>query len=318
MMSKRRETSKVDIRKSLIVGASALCLAIGAGVAANAGSSQKSGHGAEESSQGAKASDHGSAKKQGKSTEHVATSNKKSQAGAKKKSAGHGGTHWTYEGAGGPSHWGDMSPKFRLCKSGIGQSPIDLNGGLGAMAEPIQFNYQLTPLTILHNGHTVQVNYKPGSSMTVAGKTYELLQFHFHGPSEHEINGKQTDMEMHLVHKSADGQLAVVGVMIKAGADNMGLNEILQHMPTGKSAAKTNAQVMINARDLLPNDQSYYRYVGSLTTPPCSEGVQWHVIKQPVTISRQTVRKFNKAVGMNARPVQALNNRLLLQPVGRN
>ncbi len=228
---------------------------------------------------------------------------------------GHGANIWSYEGKKGPSHWAKLSKEFRLCGIGTTQSPIDISGISGASVEPIGFDYHLTPIEIVHNGHTVQVNYQPGSGITVGGKRYELLQFHFHSPSEHSVAGRQTAMEVHFVHQSADGELAVVGVMIEAGEENMALREPWAIMPKKAGKPRLEERVLINARDLLPSDTGYYRYMGSLTTPPCSEGVNWYLLTQPISASMAQVKKFAAAVDPNNRPTQALNNRLVLAPL---
>ena len=152
-------------------------------------------------------------------------------AAAKEDEGAHGTSLWGYNGKIGPTRWAKLSKDFRLCGNGETQSPIDISGFTGASVEPIEFDYHLTPLEIVHNGHTVQVNYQPGSGITVGGKRYELLQFHFHTPSEHSVAGQQASMEVHFVHKSADGELAVVGVLMEAGADNLALREPWAIMP---------------------------------------------------------------------------------------
>ncbi|MCG8403734.1 MAG: carbonic anhydrase family protein [Phycisphaerales bacterium] len=223
-------------------------------------------------------------------------------------------THWGYTGHSGPSHWGTLSPRFRSCAMGNSQSPIDLAPSEGASVEPILFDYHAAPLSIIHNGHTVQVSYPPGSSISIGDKKYELLQFHFHTPSEHSLNGHRTEMELHFVHRSKDGHIAVVGVLLNTGAFNVALSEIWKRMPARESAEQIHRNVMINAADLLPKRKKYFRYMGSLTTPPCTEGVHWYVLDTPVTIGEGQAKRFSDAVGSNARPLQALYDRLLLSP----
>jgi carbonic anhydrase len=235
------------------------------------------------------------------------------EASGKESSGGHG-AHWGYSGTTGPDSWGRLAGDYHLCGAGTMQSPVDIAGGFSATGEPIVFDYRLTPLSIVHNGHSVQVNYQPGSGITVAGERYELLQFHFHTPSEHAVEGQQAAMEMHLVHKNAAGALAVVGVMMEAGSENPALREIWDRLPIEESAAKTHERVLINARDLLPADTGYYRYMGSLTTPPCSEGVNWYVLTHPIQAGIEQVSKFAKAAGPNNRPLQPKNHRLVLVP----
>ena len=222
------------------------------------------------------------------------------------------GSHWGYEGHEGPAHWAEMSKEFATCGSGSRQSPIDIDMTISADLQPIQFDYKTVKLEILNNGHTIQVNRGQGSSITVDGEKYDLLQFHFHTPSENTVGGKPYDMEMHLVHKSAKGQLAVVGVFLKAGKDNAVLAKAWEHMPSHAGHKEQVASVSLNAADLLPADRSYNRFNGSLTTPPCSEGVKWFVMKQPIEVSAAQVQAFAKVIGHNARPVQPLNDRFVL------
>ena len=236
-------------------------------------------------------------------------------AAAEEEEKGGHGVKWGYEGKTGPSRWAKLSKDYRLCGIGETQSPIDISQISGASVEPIAFDYNLTPLEIVHNGHTVQVNYRPGSGITVDGKRYELLQFHFHSPSEHSVAGRQAAMEVHFVHQSADGELAVVGALIEVGEENMALREPWAIMPKKAGKPRLEERALINDRDLLPRDTGYYRYMGSLTTPPCSEGVNWYLLTQPISASMEQVRKFTAAVDANNRPTQAINNRLVLAPL---
>lgn len=227
--------------------------------------------------------------------------------------AASGPVHWGYEGAEGPEFWGELSPDFALCSTGQEQTPIDVPVTAPTNPADITFNYQPTALTILNNGHTVQVNYDAGSSIDVGGKTYQLKQFHFHTPSEHTMNGQATELELHLVHQSADGQFAVVGVMLKQGADNPAFAPVFNNMPAQASEPAAVGGVTLNAADLLPGERTYYRYNGSLTTPPCSEGVQWLLLNTPVEVSPAQASAFQAIFDLNARPVQPLNERTFLQ-----
>lgn len=230
-------------------------------------------------------------------------------------SAGHGAA-WAYTGANGPSHWSGVSAKYAACGEGVAQSPINLTvaNAAGASAGNIDFVYNPTPLRILNNGHTIQLNYDEGSSMTVEGETFQLLQFHFHAPSEHAVNGELADLELHMVHRNDDGELGVVGVLMNAGDENLALREIWQNMPRDVSAERVRDRNVINVRDFLPRSANYYRYMGSLTTPPCSEGVNWFVMSDPIEVSREQVEAFSGVIGPNNRPVQEVNNRLVLAP----
>lgn len=227
-------------------------------------------------------------------------------------SAGHGGSaHWGYEGEAGPGHWGDLSPEFAACKAGKEQSPVDITGTVKAELPAIGFDYHDAPLAIVNNGHAIQVNYDKGSSLTIGGKKYELLQFHFHAPSENVVNGKPYDMEAHLVHKDADGNLAVVAVFIKKGQRNDFIQTLWDKVPGEVGHEKQAAGVAVNAGSLLPGDKSYYSFPGSLTTPPCTEGVSWSVLRTPVEISAEQLAAFHSFYKMNARPAQPLNGRVI-------
>jgi carbonic anhydrase len=220
-----------------------------------------------------------------------------------------GGHHWGYEGEGGPAAWASLDPEFSACKLGHLQSPIDIHGAKVADLPAIHFEYRPSPLKIIDNGHTIQVNYAPGSSITVQGKQYELVQFHFHRPSEERINGRPSDMVAHLVHKDQDGNLAVVAVLLKIGGANKLIQTLWDALPRKKDEEEAKS-VEVNAAGLLPaNKSAYYTFTGSLTTPPCSEGVTWFVLKSPMFISEQQVLRFALLYSMNARPTQPLNGR---------
>lgn len=214
--------------------------------------------------------------------------------------------HWGYTGAHGPEHWGDT---YAMCR-GTAQSPVDIRqtktvaGGV-----PIAFDYRDSRLSVVNNGHTIQVDYDPGSAITVGGTRYELLQFHFHRPGEERVQGRAYPLSAHLVHRAADGTLAVVGVIFDEGAPQPMIDKIWAHLPMRAGQQRTVSNVRINAASLLPPDRSYYAYMGSLTTPPCSEGVRWHVLRTPVSVSAAQLRIFPFA--MNARPVQPLNDRVV-------
>jgi carbonic anhydrase len=218
---------------------------------------------------------------------------------------------WTYKGADGPSHWGDLKPEYATCKIGKHESPIDIRNPQKADLPAIQFNYRPTPLHIIDNGHTVQINYAPGSSIQVGAKHYELKQFHFHRPSEEEVNGKRHDMVAHLVHADADGNVAVVAVLLSKGNANALLAQLWKNLPGEKEKESTLDNIQINAADLLPSDHGYYTFSGSLTTPPCSENVTWFVLKTPTSISAAEIGQFAKIYAHNARPVQPLNDRVV-------
>jgi len=219
-----------------------------------------------------------------------------------------GNAHWGYSGHGDPSHWANLAPDFATCGSGKSQSPIDIQDvKISTDTPPIKFNYKLTRLNVVNNGHTIQVNVEKGSSITVGAKTYQLLQFHFHSPSEHTIGGKPQDMVAHLVHKADDGQLAVIAVLMNKGADNPIVQKVWLNLPKGQQAKKTD--VTINVKDLLPANMAYFNYTGSLTTPPCSEGVNWMVLVNPVQVGGAQIATFTKMFPASVRPVQPGNGR---------
>ncbi|MDO8607383.1 MAG: carbonic anhydrase family protein [Phaeospirillum sp.] len=224
------------------------------------------------------------------------------------------GAHWAYEGHGGPAEWGSLSPEYAACSMGKEQSPIDLSKPIAAiMGDPVPA-WRPLPLKVLNNGHTIQVDCAGGGAMALDGKSYELLQFHFHHPSEHTVDGAAFDMECHFVHKAADGGLAVLGVMIAKGAANPALEAIWQVMPA-KGGEAVAASGMLDPTMLLPKDVVTFRYAGSLTTPPCTEVVQWVVYRQAITASAEQLARFAKLFSNNARPVLPLNRRKLLLDV---
>ncbi|XOF32817.1 MAG: carbonic anhydrase [Candidatus Electrothrix sp. YB6] len=220
---------------------------------------------------------------------------------------------WGYTGAGAPEHWGELYPAFELCAQGVNQAPINLTGFIEAELEPITFNYTGLATEVVHNGHAIQANYTAGSTMTAAGKTFMLKQFHFHTPSENLIDGKQFPMEAHFIHADTDGHLAVIAVMYTLGEENAELKKIWQQMPA-KAGKKSGMVSQARAERLLPKNKEYYRFNGSLTTPPCTEGVLWLVMKNPVTVSEAQVKQLAEALGHpNNRPVQPINARPVLQ-----
>lgn len=221
--------------------------------------------------------------------------------------------HWGYSGEEGPEHWGNLSAEYSVCGSGKNQSPINLSGMIDARLPALKFAYATGATEILNNGHTVQANFAPGSTLTVAGHEFELKQVHFHAPSENRIDGKSFPMEGHLVHADKDGNLAVVAVMYREGKDSPAIAKLWGQMPqkTGDKAA-LNAQ--LKADELLPKNRAYYRFNGSLTTPPCSEGVMWLVMKTPVNTGKEQVEAFAHTLHHpNNRPVQAVNARPVLK-----
>jgi carbonic anhydrase len=232
---------------------------------------------------------------------------------SEKKSGNHeANPHWGYkDGASGPAQWGELTPANQVCSVGFQQSPIDLTKGLDARLGGIDINFKPMPLHVVNNGHTIQVNCEAGSDIRFDGKTYRLLQYHFHHPSEHALNGKRFQMEAHFVHVGDDGTLAVLGVFFKPGQENAALGKIWSSMPT--KAGEENKGGKVSPAALLPQDRAYYRYYGSLTTPPCSEKVIWSVYAQPLEASMSQFQEFARLFPMNARPLQLRNRRYLLK-----
>ncbi len=220
-----------------------------------------------------------------------------------------GERHWSYTGHGGPAEWGTLSPEFGTCGLGKHQSPIDIHDAKPADLPAIRFDYHAAPLAVVDNGHTVQVNYAPGSTIDVGGARYELVQFHFHKPSEEKIDGQSHAMVAHLVHRNAEGKLAVVAVLLDGGGANAMIDTIWKHLPVEKEKPVVVAGASVDASALLPVDRGYYTFEGSLTTPPCSEHVTWIVLKQPLRIASAEIDAFAKIYPMNARPVQPTNGR---------
>ncbi|HEY1759837.1 MAG TPA: carbonic anhydrase family protein [Bryobacteraceae bacterium] len=216
---------------------------------------------------------------------------------------------WSYQGAKGPDHWGDLKPEYRTCKAGMEQSPIDIRNPALQSLPVLAFDYSAVPLKIIDNGHSIQVNYSPGSFMTVAGARYELRQFHFHHPSEERIKGKSYPMAVHLVHADKDGKLAVVAIPLEKGPPNKTIQDIWTRLPKVKDVEQEAGAIAINAADLLPKQTGYFTYSGSLTTPPCTEGVTWFVLKTPVAISQGQIDIFSKLYPDNARPIQPTRGR---------
>ncbi|HEY1090253.1 MAG TPA: carbonic anhydrase family protein [Burkholderiaceae bacterium] len=220
---------------------------------------------------------------------------------------------WDYSGPGAPEHWGRLKPAYKQCQTGKRQSPIDIRDTIKVELEAIKFNYQPGAFAVLDNGHTIQVNIDAGNSLQVMGRSFTLTEMHFHRPAEERINGRSFDMGVHLIHKDAQGQLAVVAVLLDRGLGGVGqplLQTVLNNLPLEKGEALT-AQVALDPNLLLPDDRSYLTYMGSLTEPPCSEGVLWMVMRQPVPVSSAQMAIFTKLYPMNARPIQPSNGRLV-------
>ena len=218
--------------------------------------------------------------------------------------------HWGYASDDGPAVWGRLSSEYALCAVGDRQSPIDIVGATPADAPAVSFHYQPMKPQLWNNGHTVEVVSTSENWIEVGRARYDLTQFHFHTPGEHTVEGRPFDMEVHLVHRNEEGTLAVVGVFVRRGDEHPVLDALAKHLPApGESSA---LEENLAASELLPEASRMFRYEGSLTTPPCSEGVQWFVLETPVEISDAGLAAFEAILGNNSRPVQPLNGRELL------
>ncbi len=217
--------------------------------------------------------------------------------------------HWSYKGAHGPSHWGDINPEFGMCKTGQSQSPVNLVWTKPVPNGTLLLSYKPTHYSIIDNGHTIQVDFPAGLSSNIRGDRYELLQLHFHATSEHTISGKSFPAEIHFVHKNDKGQLAVIGVMVKEGEKNKFVDQLWGKIPSKKGQKLLDQMNPFNPADLMPKTKTYYNYTGSLTTPPCSEGVNWNVLNTPITMSQIQLAFFNTYYTKTNRPIQKLNAR---------
>jgi carbonic anhydrase len=219
---------------------------------------------------------------------------------------------WSYGGMSGPQAWGRLKPEYSACAAGQRQSPIDIRDGIALDLDPVKFDYKPGGFAIVDTGHTIQVNVAPGNAIDVGGRRYALQQFHFHRPSEERINGRQFEMDVHLVHQDAEGRMAVVAVLLERGAAQPLLQTLWKHLPLEKQEEVT-VPVAIDLNQLLPADRRYYTYMGSLTTPPCSEGVLWLVMQQPLAVSARQIDIFSRLYPMNARPMQRAAGRTIKQ-----
>ncbi len=226
--------------------------------------------------------------------------------------AASGDVPWSYSGNRGPGNWGYITGDYATCAVGAQQSPIDITGAISAGIDPLKLDWKTSSADVVNNGHTIQIDIPPGSTLEHGGETYELLQFHFHAPGEHTIDGKVFPMEIHFVHRNAQTRmLAVLGLMVETGGDNGPFSQLTSIFPS--KAGEKLALKTANASMLLPKDRAYYTYEGSLTTPPCSEIVTWLVLKTPLVVAERDVKRFTRIYKSNARPIAPTNRRLILQ-----
>jgi len=219
------------------------------------------------------------------------------------------GPSWSYDGPTGPRYWGRVDPAYATCDTGQQESPIDLSDAITADIGPLDVQWRALPGRVFDTGHAIQVEAAIGSNMTMGGQGYQLLQFHVHQPSEHLLNGHRYPLEIHFVHTAPDGSLAVVGVFAEQGAANPILQAVLDGAKEGSEAHRPT----LDLAAMLPDDRDYFRYEGSLTTPPCSEIVNWAVLETPITASTAQIEIFARLHPGNTRPLQPLNRRFLLR-----
>ncbi|WP_115573781.1 carbonic anhydrase [Xanthomonas campestris] len=227
----------------------------------------------------------------------------------------HDGHEWGYTGPEGAEHWAELAKENALCGNGQQNSPIDLKDAIDATLGKLQLDYGAVPLVVRNTGHSIQLDLHAGGTMRVGGKQYDALQLHFHHPSEHLLNGRRFPMEAHIVHQGPDGALGVLAIFFETGKANPAFQRVIDAMPSDKNQTRQVADALVRASDFLPpaNQRSFYRYEGSLTTPPCSETVDWVVLSQPVQVSREQINAFERVYPFNARPLQPLDRRFLLK-----
>ena len=220
--------------------------------------------------------------------------------------------HWTYDGETGPDNWAKLKPEWKTCGTGDRQSPIDIRDGVRVDQEPVRFYYKPSGFRVIDNGHTVQVNVSSGNRIVAMGREFELVQFHFHRPSEERVNGKLYDMVAHLVHKDREGRLAVVALLMNKGAGNPNVQAVWNHLPLERNVEYP-ASAALDVEAMMPEDRAYFSYMGSLTTPPCTEGVLWIVMRNPVDVSAEQIAAFARLYPSNARPIQQVAGRLITE-----
>jgi len=257
----------------------------------------------------------------GKTGEQAQEQAKASEPKTREVAPGHEDPHWSYEGETGPTNWGTLSAKWPPCSEGKSQSPINIDQTMKADLSGLRATFKPAQLKIIHhthiadainNGHTIQVNYTEGDELSIGEEQFQLLQYHFHSPSEHTVDGKHYPMEMHMVHKSTAGNLAVVGVFIEEGQHNAAFDPIWSNLPQSQGTENHFENVTVDVNSLLPASTTTYRYDGSLTTPPCSEGVTWIIMTTPIQLSIEQISAFRNIIKSNNRPVQPLNGRAVV------
>jgi carbonic anhydrase len=218
---------------------------------------------------------------------------------------------WNYDSAG-PAKWGRLSPAYNLCATGDQQSPVDLRNGIPARVAPVRLDWKSGRFTVVNNSHSIQANVPPGSSATIGAERFELIQFHFHTPSEHAVSEKRSAMEVHFVHMHQDGRIAVLGAFLEAGGHNEAFSAVMKVAPA-KAGGEAPTESVVDPRQMVPGPLDSWRYEGSLTTPPCSQIVSWVVFARTVPVAQSGIDAFRKIFPMNARPLQQVNRRYLLR-----
>jgi carbonic anhydrase len=221
--------------------------------------------------------------------------------------------HWEYSGEFGPAHWGSMSSEYMLCDRGHKQSPIDIVSTRRESLPPLQFDYRSEPLRVVNDGHTVRVRFAAGSRLLIGGKPHRLQQFHFHIPGGDRVHGEEFPMAMHFLHKGADGRLVSLVVLFRLGAENRALGALMPNLPMRGVPERRLPDTLVDPAALVPASHGYYVYDGSLTAPPCTEGVRWIVMKQPLELSAAQLEQLGRLFANNARPVQPLHERIVIE-----
>ena len=217
---------------------------------------------------------------------------------------------WGYNGSRGPETWGALSPAYSQCRDGRSQSPINIEGTDPVLVHALETDYTVVPLEVVNSGKGMHM--AASGVLRVGEKSFRLERVDFHTPSEHRILGRLFEMEVQFHHRGSDGSLATVAVLVEPGRASAAADEIWPHLPLEPGQRNRPEAVAVNARDLMPSDKHYYRYMGSQTVPPCTEGVHWYVLKTPLTLSSVQISAAKALIGTNSRPVQARNNRMIL------
>ena len=222
---------------------------------------------------------------------------------------------WSYNGASNPAHWADIKPEYKICRNGLRQSPIDIRGSVKGDLEELKFNYQSTPFKIVDTGYTIRAELENGGNLYYEGKSWNLKALEFRIPGEEMINGKRGEMSVQLQHQSITGEMLIISIQLNRGAENMLIQQIWNNMPLERNRAMKSVdepiKKEINVKHLLPTNIGYITYMGSLTTPPCTENVQWVVLRTPQTISDEQIKSFSFLYQNNARPLQSDNGRMI-------